>query len=57
MEVVITTSFGYASGVVDDLIGREKSTLVCDKEDILLILGEIISELAQGNDIKIRFCE
>lgn len=57
MEVVITTSFGYASGVVDDLIGREKSTLVCDQKDTLLILGEIISELAQGNDIKIRFCE
>lgn len=57
MEIILRSYFGDGSGVTDDLLGKEKSCLVCDADDKLLLVGEILSLLAQGADFTVSFVE
>ena len=34
MDVIVTLRFGYASGVFDDIIGREYKTVVVSENDM-----------------------
>lgn len=57
MQIIVTSSYGFGSGVSDKLLGERIETLVVDQNDVMLLIGQIMSHLAQGHDLDIQFDE
>lgn len=52
-SILVESFFSSASGVVDEIIGKQKSCCVFDSDDCLGLVGYVLYEISQGSDVRV----